>query len=51
MLITDSTLVGYTILTGTFRLQLALLAGCIFNVLRFPSSEELANLNMTEAEQ
>jgi hypothetical protein len=51
MLITDSTLVGYTILTGTFRLQLALLAGCIFNVLRFPSKDELQNLNLTDSEQ
>jgi hypothetical protein len=33
MLVTDSTLVGYTILTGTFRLQLALLVGALFNVI------------------
>ena len=31
MLVTQSTLVGYTIINGTFSLQLAMLIGCVFN--------------------
>jgi hypothetical protein len=37
MLVTQSTLVGYTIINGTYSLQLALLIGCVFNYYTTPS--------------
>ena len=30
MIVTDTTLVGYTVINGTWRLQLALMAGSIY---------------------
>jgi hypothetical protein len=37
MLVTQSTLVGYTIINGTYSLQLAMLVGCVFNFYTTPS--------------
>jgi len=37
MIITDTTLVGYTVINGTWRLQLALMAGSIYNYYLYPN--------------
>lgn len=36
MLVTESTLVGFTILNGTYSMQLALLAGSLYNLWKYP---------------
>jgi hypothetical protein len=36
MLVTQSTLVGYTIINGTYSLQLAMLVGCVFSYMTTP---------------
>ena len=36
MLVTQSTLVGYTMINGTFSLQFALLVASIYNVIVYP---------------
>ena len=47
MLVTDSTLVGYTLINGTYRLQLALLVGSLYNVIMFPDVQDSSILNLT----
>lgn len=37
MLVTQTTLVGYTIINGTFSLQLAMLIGCLYNYFTYPN--------------
>jgi len=37
MIITDTTLVGYTVINGTWRLQLALMAGAIYDYYLYES--------------
>jgi hypothetical protein len=36
MIITDTTLVGYTVINGSWRLQLAMLFGTIYNNFAYP---------------
>jgi len=50
MLVTESTLVGFTILNGTYSMQLALLAGSLYNLLKYPSIQNTP-MQLTPSEQ
>ena len=41
MIITDTTLVGYTVINGTWRLQLALMVGAIYNYFIYPGNDDI----------
>jgi len=39
MIVTDSTLVGFTMINGTWGVQFALLCASIFNILIYPNPD------------
>jgi len=44
MLVTQNTLVGYTIINGTYGLQMALLIASIYNAIVYPSQDVWAQI-------
>lgn len=46
MIITDSSLVGYTVITGSWQLHLAMLVATAFNNYAYPNSELLIKPSM-----
>ncbi len=48
MIVTDSTLVGYTMINGTWGLQMALLIACLFNYFVNPDPLDLDVATQTE---
>ena len=39
MFVTQTTLVGYTIINGTFGIQLAMFVACLYNIFIYPDTE------------
>lgn len=40
MLVTQTTLVGFTLINGTIGMQFALLMGALYNVIRYPDAAQ-----------
>ena len=51
MIITESTLVGYTILCGGWRLQLALLLGTVYNTIAAANVQNSAYLQLSDEQK
>lgn len=51
MIITESTLVGYTMINGTWGLQMALLVASLFNYIINPNPEFNSNYNSDDEQQ
>jgi hypothetical protein len=49
MIITDTTLVGYTVINGSWQLHLGLLGGNLYNNFVYPDSQLIVDANILDS--